>query len=284
MVELVVAFAGGVLSLLSPCSALLLPAFFAYAFPSPTRLAARTAVFYAGMVTLLVPLGIGAGALGGALLAQRGPLMVLAGAVLIVIGVIQLVRGGFELPSAGGAATRPMTAERAASTYALGLGYGLGGFCAGPILGAVLTIAASSGGAVTGAVLLAAYAAGMAAPLLVLALAWERLGTGARGRLRGREIRILGVERHVTVVVSSVMFIALGLVFILLEGANPAAGLYAALGLDDLSTSLQSALAQSAAEVPLLTLAIVGLAVAGGAALVAWRLRARRTREHADTA
>ena len=37
-IEAVVAFAGGVLSLLSPCSALLLPAFFAYAFPSRGQL------------------------------------------------------------------------------------------------------------------------------------------------------------------------------------------------------------------------------------------------------
>jgi len=43
------AFLGGVLTLLSPCSALLLPAFFAYAFASRSRLLGRTAVFYAGL-------------------------------------------------------------------------------------------------------------------------------------------------------------------------------------------------------------------------------------------
>ena len=122
MVELLVAFVGGVLSLLSPCSALLLPAFFAYAFPSPARLALRTAIFYAGMLTLLLPLGVGAGALGSVLMAQRGALMLLAGLVLVVIGVVQFFRGGFELPSPSGGTTTPMTPERAASTYALGLG------------------------------------------------------------------------------------------------------------------------------------------------------------------
>jgi cytochrome c biogenesis protein CcdA len=276
MVELLVAFAGGVLSLLSPCSALLLPAFFAYAFPSPARLAARTAIFYAGMLTLLLPLGVGAGALGSVLIAQRGALMVLAGVVLIAIGVVQFGRGGFELPSIGGA-LKPITAERAASTYALGLGFGLGGFCAGPILGGVLTIAASSGGALSGAVLLAAYAAGMAFPLFLLALLWERLGASGRGLLRGREVRILGLERHITVVVSSAMFVVLGLVFIVLEGANPAAGLYDALGVADLSITLQTALLDAAdGMTPGVAAAIAVAVIAAGAALALARRRRGR--------
>lgn len=264
MIELLVAFTGGILSLLSPCSALLLPAFFAYAFPSPARLAARTAIFYAGMLTLLVPLGIGAGAIGGVLVSQRGALLTLAGVVLIVIGVVQFSRGGFEL-FAPGSASPSISAERAASTYVLGLGFGLGGFCAGPILGGVLTIAAASGGALPGAALLAAYAAGMAAPLFLLALLWERIGSGTRGRLRGREVRILGVERHVTIVVSSAMFVVLGLVFVLLEGANPAAGLYDAIGLGDLSTSLQTAVLGASRASP----AVLGVAGVAGVGIVA---------------
>ncbi len=273
MVELLVAFAGGVLSLLSPCSALLLPAFFAYAFPSPARLAARTAIFYAGMLTLLLPLGVGAGVLGGVLVSQRGALMVLAGVVLVAIGVVQFARGGFELPSTGGA-LKPMTAERAASTFALGLGFGLGGFCAGPILGGVLTIAASSGGALSGAALLAAYAAGMAFPLFMLALLWERLGTSGRGVLRGRAVRILGLERHITVVVSSAMFVVLGLVFIVLEGANPAAGLYDALGMADLSITLQTALLNAADGIaPVVAGGFAAAVVAAGAVFALARRR-----------
>ncbi|HSL37639.1 MAG TPA: cytochrome c biogenesis protein CcdA, partial [Arthrobacter sp.] len=58
------AFLGGVLTLLSPCSALLLPAFFAYAFSTKSRLVARTGLFYLGLLSTLVPLGIFAGVLG----------------------------------------------------------------------------------------------------------------------------------------------------------------------------------------------------------------------------
>ncbi|MGW5817282.1 cytochrome c biogenesis protein CcdA, partial [Streptomyces noursei] len=51
------AFLGGALALVSPCSALLLPAFFAYSLASPGRLLARTGVFYLGLATTLVPRG-----------------------------------------------------------------------------------------------------------------------------------------------------------------------------------------------------------------------------------
>ena len=270
MIELAVAFAGGLLALLSPCSALLLPAFFAYAFPSPTRLALRTVIFYLGMITLLVPAGLGAGALGGILLAERGPLTLVAGLTLIAIGVLQLALGGFEL--GGSASWRPISAEGAGSTFVLGLGYGLGGFCAGPILGAILTIAASSGGLLAGALLLAAYAAGMAFPLFVLALVWERLGTTWRGRLRGRTIRIGTVERHVSTVASSALFVAIGAGFVVFQGPGALAGLYAGLGLDVLELRLQATLQTFARQEPLLVAAVT---LAALAALLA-ALHARR--------
>jgi len=77
LVEPIVAFAGGVLALLSPCSALLLPAFFAYAFGTPRRLVAQTGLFYLGLLTLFVPLGLGVGALATIFLERRAEVTLL---------------------------------------------------------------------------------------------------------------------------------------------------------------------------------------------------------------
>ena len=228
MIEAVVAFAGGVLSLLSPCSALLLPAFFAYAFPSRGQLVLRTLVFYLGLVTLFVPLGLGLGALGSIFLEHRAELTLVAGLLLIGIGGFQLAVGGFEIPGASRLQGRSfgLSAESLAATYVLGLVYGIGGFCSGPLLGGVLTIAGASGGAIAGSILLAIFAAGMAAPLFVLALAWGRLGVAGRGRLRGREIRLGPIRRHSSIVFSSLLFIGLGAGFIAFQGGNALGGLY----------------------------------------------------------
>ena len=72
-VGLLAAFAAGVLALLSPCSALLLPSFFAYAFAGRSALLLRTAAFYAGLLLTLVPLGTGAGAASSLFYGHRAP-------------------------------------------------------------------------------------------------------------------------------------------------------------------------------------------------------------------
>jgi cytochrome c biogenesis protein CcdA len=275
-IEAIVAFAGGVLSLLSPCSALLLPAFFAYAFPSRGALLARTGVFYLGLLTLFIPLGLGIGAVGSLFLERRAELSLVAGLLLIAIGGYQLAVGGFELPGAGRLQGRRFGAsgESLTATYALGLVYGVGGFCSGPLLGGVLTIAGSSGGAATGALLLAIFAAGMAAPLFVLALAWDRLGDAGRGRLRGREIQLGPIRRHVTVVVSSLLFMALGLAFIVFQGGNALGGLYETVGAADLALAVESAVRRLALGAPLALVAIVVLPLALVAGLA---VRSRRS-------
>lgn len=276
MIEAVVAFIGGVLSLFSPCSALLLPAFFAYAFPSRGQLVLRTGVFYLGLITLLVPIGLGVGAIGSLFLERRAELSIIAGLLLIGIGAYQLAVGGFEIPGASRLQGRSfgVSGESLAATYVLGLVYGIGGFCSGPLLGGVLTIAGASGGALSGALLLAIFGLGMVTPLFILALAWERLGASGRGRLRGREIQVGPVRRHVSVVISSVLFIVLGIAFIAFQGGNALGSIYEALGAADVALQIESRVRDLATRAPLLLAALVVLPIT---ALLAIAIRVRRT-------
>src|SRR5439155_4300240 len=99
-ISFVATFAGGLLSLLSPCSALLLPAFLAYAFKSRTELFGRTLLFLAGLCTVFVPLGLGASLVGAALFDHREATIFLAGLMLIAFGLLELAGAGFSfLPS-----------------------------------------------------------------------------------------------------------------------------------------------------------------------------------------
>ncbi|MFD5429107.1 cytochrome c biogenesis CcdA family protein [Streptomyces sp. NPDC127084] len=219
------AFIGGLLALLSPCSALLLPAFFAYSIDSTTRLVARTGVFYAGLATTLVPLGV-AGSFAGRLFYGHRDLLVATGGWLIVaLGVAQILGRGFaprRLAEAGGR-IRPTTAL---SVYALGTVYGLAGFCAGPILGSVLTVAALTGSPAYGGFLLAVYALGMAVPLFVLALLWEHCRLGERRWLRGRTIRLAAgrFEVHTASALSGLFFVTLGVLFLVFDGTTALPG------------------------------------------------------------
>jgi cytochrome c biogenesis protein CcdA len=275
------ALAGGVLALLSPCSALLLPAFFAYAFQRPTELVGRTLVFYAGLVTVLLPLGAGSALVSRLVLGHRSTIIVVAGSVLIALGVLQLAGRGFGLARIARLQER-LAADSATATFALGAVYAFGGFCSGPVLGAVLTVAATSGNPLHGAALLATYGLGMTVPLLALALLWDRLGLHQRRLLRGREVRIAGRPVHTTALLSGLMFVTLGVGFIVWEGTATLSRFYEARGADDLAFSVQRWLAGMARGPADAVLAGLVVALVVGF-MVRRRRRARAAEEPAST-
>ncbi len=275
-VSYLAAFFGGVLSLLSPCSALLLPAFFAYAFQSRKALVGKTAVFYAGLCVTLVPLGMGISAVSRLFYGQRSTLITVAGIVIILLGVMQILGRGFELGPLSRLSGK-VRGESAGSTFALGAVYGFAGFCSGPILGAVLTVAASSGQVFRGAGLLAVYALGMAAPLFLMALLWDRFELGKRQWLRGREVSIGRVRIHTTNLVSGLMFIVLGAVFIAYEGTSALSGLYEENGAVDIAFAAERWASSLAGSIPD---ALVLAAVLITALALALALYGRRTQRN----
>ncbi len=238
-VSLAVAFAGGALTILSPCSALLLPAFFATAFTSRTRLLLQAPIFFAGIATIVVPLGLGVGALSALVLGERDLVVAIAGAVLVAFGLYTLAGGGFAI--APGIAARLETVEGRFAAYATGLAYGLAGFCSGPIFGGVLTIAATTGGAALGAVLLATFALGMTLPVFALALVWDRWRIGTR-RLMTRTVRLANLEMPISRAVAGGLFVALGVGFVAFRGSSALSSVYTDLGLADLLQRLETAL------------------------------------------
>ena len=267
-------FIGGVLTLLSPCSALLLPAFFAYAFQSKGELVKKTGIFYLGLATTLVPLGLGISVVSMLFYGQRSTLILVAGLLIIALGIFQLAGGGFGIGPLARLQGK-IKGGSTGSTYALGAVYGFAGFCSGPILGAVLTVAAASGGALQGAGLLATYALGMAAPLLGLALLWDRFDLGRRRWLRGREIGLGRLRIHTNNLVSGLMFVALGVAFIAYEGTSALAGFYESRGATEAVFAAKQWATGFAGSFP-----IVAVLVAVGAVLAsifAYRILSRRS-------
>ena len=216
-IGVVAAFIGGTLALLSPCSALLLPAYFGTVVGSGARLVVHSLVFFVGMVAVLVPLGLGVGALAQLFNEYRTPMIIVAAIVLIVLGVLQIFGLGFDvarwIPGSDAVHERTSMATGLVKSLLLGLTSGLAGACAGPILGSVLTLAATSGSAWMSGLMMAVYGAGMVVPLFVIAMLWQRLGTRGRGVLRGRTFSVAGREFHVVSVVTGVLMIAVGVLF-----------------------------------------------------------------------
>lgn len=278
-VGVLAAFAAGVLALLSPCSALLLPSFFAMAFASKRALVARTLVFYLGLLLTLVPLGVGAGAASALFYGHRPLLISVAGWMIIGFGVLQLLGQGFTIPFSQrlNAAVARRGGDGWVSTLMLGAVYGLAGFCSGPVLGAILTVAATQDSPWQGGGLLAVYALGMAAPLLLLAGLWDRYDLGSRRWLRGRTHTLGRLRVHTVSLVSGLLFIGIGVIFLRYEGT---AGLTGSLGMGDL-TDVEFGAQQAVSE---WTSGVPGWAVMVLVALVASYVAWRRTRPTAEQA
>ncbi|MEW1901789.1 cytochrome c biogenesis CcdA family protein [Streptomyces sp. NPDC086147] len=270
------AFLGGLLALLSPCSALLLPAFFAYSIDTRAKLVARTGILYAGLATTLVPLGAAGSFAGRFFYGHRDLLVTVGGWLIIGLGVLQILGLGFASRRIAEASGR-IRPTSAVSVYALGLVYGLAGFCAGPILGSVLTVAALSGSPAYGGLLLAVYALGMAVPLFLLALLWERYDLGRRRWLRGRPLRIGRLTLHSTSVLSGLFFVALGALFLVFDGTTALPG---PLSVDD-SFAVEERVAALGRAVPDWALLVALVAVAAPLALRGRRRSRTEEREEA---
>lgn len=252
------AFLGGVLTLLSPCSALLLPAFFAYAFSTKTRLVARTALFYLGLLSTLVPLGVFAGTLGSLVTQHRGILVAAGSAVVIALGLAQVI--GFRMPAMFRNNARAGSSRL--SVFALGAVYGVAGVCTGPILGSILTVAAVGGNALYGGILLAVYALGMALPLFALSLLWDRLGISGRRWLRPPPVTIGRWSNSWVMIVSGVLSIGIGVLLLVTDGT---AGLGGVLTVTD-QFQLESTVSEAASTVPNTVFVLVAVAVLAAAA------------------
>lgn len=212
------AFVGGLLTLLAPCGALLVPASLAYGTAEGGRAerVRRGALFVAGLLAVLLPLGLAAGAIGALLVVHRTASLLVLGGVLIGLGILQL-RGGFRL-----APSRLL--EQRLTAFQLGLVYAVGGFCSGPLLGGVLTVAAASGQPARAAALLVTFGLGMAVPLFVLAALWRRVRI-PRGR---------------SDVVGGVLLIVLGAGFVLFQGGSGLSGIYSDLGITRVGSALEA--------------------------------------------
>lgn len=202
--------------------------------------------------------------------AHRFTFVKIASLIVIVLGVIMLANIPLPFLARGGTAE----STSAASVYALVTVYGLAGLCAGPLLRAVLTVAAVSGNALTGGVITLIFAAGMALPLLILAALWGRLPFVKR-LVRPREVSIGHWRNTWTGIVGGALTIAVGVLLLTTSGTTALSGI---LGAAD-QAALEGTVLQEAGRDPdLLVLGIVVAVALGAWALVRISRRRARTR------
>jgi len=179
---LLVAFAAGLLSFLSPCVLPLVPSYIGFltgmSLPetSDRRRAAlgHAVLFVLGFSLVFILLGASATALGRALNYYQQWLQRIGGALIIAFGLVCLGVIRWQALSQ----ERRVQVEHKPVGYLgsalVGMAFGAGWTpCIGPVLGAILGLAATSQDLSRGMLLLAAYSAGLAVPFLIAAAALD---------------------------------------------------------------------------------------------------------------
>ena len=198
---------GGALSFLSPCVLPLIIPYLGFLggvtlraapggvvaeVPARGRVLLAALFFVLGFATVFTALGATASAVSQLLQAHLETAALVAGAVLVlfglhVMGVLRL--GLLNREARFQTAARPLSP---AGAYVVGLAFAFGWTpCIGPVLGAILSLAAQEGSVERGMLLMGFYAVGLGVPFLLVALFLRQ----AVGLLAGMRRHMRNVER-----------------------------------------------------------------------------------------
>lgn len=265
-----IAFLGGVLTLLAPCSVMLLPAFFSYAFQSPQKLIARCGIFWLGLLTPLIPLGAALSSVV-ALIREHSAFITQVIALLVIIaGLITLFSLDVPVFRVRSLETASQSRDTAWAVYLLGITYGIAGVgCAGPILGAVLATSSLGGSVLEGVIAVIFYSAGMAFPLLLLALLWQHSAGRIQAIVRPKPVTLLKRQTTWTNVVSGLVLIILGFTIFKIDLSNPLGGI---VSIDTLASWEESIMGLFGA-LPAWVITLAGVLIIGAIVALLWKPR-----------
>ena len=186
-VPILTALIAGLVSFLSPCVLPLVPPYLVYlagtslerfADKEPEPRVRRETVtaallFVLGFSTVFVALGASASVIGSLIRVYSGPLASIAGVAIIVMGLhfLGITQIGLLHRQKRMQVAKPVGLWGA---YVMGLAFAFGWTpCIGPILAAILAVAASEQTVAKGAGLLAVYSLGLGIPFIIAAFAIE---------------------------------------------------------------------------------------------------------------
>lgn len=182
-----IAFAAGLVSVLSPCVLPLVPGYLSAVSAveagrlgergTSRRVVAASMPFILGFTVIFVVLGAGAAAVGSLLDQQLQK--ELAGFLLVVIGLAFV--GLLPWPERAVAPGLLGRARRRRSNVLLGGAFAVcAAPCIGTVLGSILVLAGSAGAVARGVVLLVAYSAGLGAAFLLAGVSFTRVMSAFR--------------------------------------------------------------------------------------------------------
>ena len=209
---LITAFVAGIAALFAPCCiTVLLPAYLGSVFRQRATIFLMTFVFFLGLLTVFLPLGLGIAALGAFFTQFHDTIFILGGLFLAGLGAMILLGLHASLPFSVAAKSR---ITGIGSVYVLGIFSGFATMCCAPVLAGVLALAVLPGSVLLGGLYSLAYVLGMVAPLFVISYFADKTDAVQKMQKLNRPIQYSALGREVRIRVSELiagtMFILMG--------------------------------------------------------------------------
>lgn len=218
----IASFFAGVAALFAPCCiTVLLPAYLASIFKERATVYLMTFVFFLGLLTVFLPLGLGAAFLTQ-FFSQYHNTIFLVGAIFLIFLGFTLLLGkhlSFNTP------VHPeLKSVGFFSVFVLGVFSGVATTCCAPVLAGVLTLSALPGSFVLGGVYTLAYVLGMVIPLFIIATFLDKAQFTQKFFVFRKSLsyNLLGQKVYITYanLLSSLMFLVLGVIILFLAQTN----------------------------------------------------------------
>lgn len=219
----ITAFVAGVAALFAPCCiGVLLPSYLASVFKTKTKIFLMTFVYYLGLLTVFLPLGLGMAWLGSLFSRYHGIFFTLGGLFMLLLGVSLVLGKSAMLPMK----VKPqLKGHDFGSVYLLGIFSGIATSCCAPVLAGVLALSALPGSWILGTSYALVFVTGLVLPLFVMAFFVDKTNAAQRFQSLRRRINYPLFGRTISVnlshLVSGALYIITGVFILAYERLNP---------------------------------------------------------------
>ncbi|MBI4033435.1 hypothetical protein HY379_00365 [Candidatus Saccharibacteria bacterium] len=219
----VTAFIAGMAALFAPCCiGVMLPAYLASVFRTKTKIFLMTFVYFLGILTIFLPLGLGVASLSGFFADNHGLFFALGGAFMLLLGISLLLGKSIMLP----VHVHPKFEKYDfGSIYTLGVFSGIATTCCAPVLAGVLALSALPGSIWLGGLYALTFVIGMVVPLFLVAIFVDKSRVIKRFESLKRRVGYSVFGRKISLslshLISGIIFTLFGGFILIFERANP---------------------------------------------------------------
>lgn len=272
--SLITAFLAGVAALFAPCCiGVLLPSYLASVFKTKTKIFLMTFVYYLGLLTVFLPLGLGMAGLGVLFSTYHAVFFTIGGIFMLVLGLALVLGKSYMLPMH----VKPeLKSHDFGSLYVLGIFSGIATSCCAPVLAGVLALSALPGSWVLGPIYALVFVTGLVIPLFITALFIDRTNIvdGLKSLRRRVSYSFFGKQISVNLshLISGLLFMAVGAFILIYERANPdAASSMYQLKINLITAQVTRSVSRFTQAVPELVWGLIFLLFIAGIAYAAYR-------------